>query len=569
MDRFRIDILPDGLRDVGLRGKCQERRPIGVLQAVVVRDGARGLHEARIHTRLGTARDRFRHLRDMLERKRLRCLPAIEEVAVRADEGQHLAIAGRGVELDGRRKVAKDGQNRPVADIFEGEDFFFLPKHHDAIRHRLSTLFQWQVFAIAAEQPKPHGDGNGFSFRALSARRIGLAERDAGGFGALRIGHARVERGRPRLIVPEHEFRQIGLVCIAERRDKILHRHGLPIVALEVEIEASPETILAKHRLQHPAEFGALVVDRARVEVVDFNKGRGACGVCERACIFRELGALEEPNFLDALHDRRAHVRAELLVAEYRQALLEAQLEPIAAGDAVARPIMKIFVRDHGLDAFVIGIGCGFGPGEDQGVVEDIQALVLHRAHVEVRDGHDHEGVEIVFEAEALFVPFHRALERLHRPGAAVILPGFDIDPQIDLAARTGRKAVLHHAELSGDQCEEIGGLRKGVFPNREVAARAGLAALDEVAIRKQDRRVFPVCFNAHSELRQDIRPVEVIGDAAETFGLALGAIDALRPIEAGERLVRFRIANRLDFERKRRGRHSLDCQILICETIA
>ena len=133
VDGFGVDIFADRLRDIGLRWKGQEGGPVGVFQAVVVRDGAHGLHEARVHARLGTARDRFRHVRDVLEREALRRLPAVEEVAVRADERQHLAIAGRGVELNGRGEVAQHGQHGTLADIFEGEDFLLLPEHDQAV----------------------------------------------------------------------------------------------------------------------------------------------------------------------------------------------------------------------------------------------------------------------------------------------------------------------------------------------------------------------------------------------------------------------------------------------------
>ena len=108
----------------------------------------------------------------------------------------------------------------------------------------------------------------------------------------------------------------------------------------------------------------------------------------------------------------RAHVGGEFLVAENRQPFLQAELEPVAAGDAVAGPVVEIFVRDHRLDAGVVGVGRGLRRRQHVFVVEDVEALVLHRAHVEVGDGDDHEDIEIVFAAERLLVPAHRALER-------------------------------------------------------------------------------------------------------------------------------------------------------------
>ena len=98
----------------------------------------------------------------------------------------------------------------------------------------------------------------------------------------------------------------------------------------------------------------------------------------------------------------RAHVGGEFLVAEDREAFLQAELEPVAAGDAVAGPVVEIFVRDDRLDRGEVGVGRGLGAGQHVFVVEDVEALVLHRAHVEVGDGDDHEDVEIVFAAEGL-----------------------------------------------------------------------------------------------------------------------------------------------------------------------
>ena len=141
--------------------------------------------------------------------------------------------------------------------------------------------------------------------------------------------------------------------------------------------------------------------------------------------------------------DGGALVGGELLVAKDRQPFLEAELEPVAAGDAVAGPVVEIFVRDDRLDLLIVGVGRGLGRRQHVLVVEDVEALVLHRAHVEVGDRDDHEDVEIVFAAERLLVPAHRALERIHRMRAARFLAGLDVDLQRDLAPRHGAEGVL------------------------------------------------------------------------------------------------------------------------------
>ena len=138
-----------------------------------------------------------------------------------------------------------------------------------------------------------------------------------------------------------------------------------------------------------------------------------------------------------------ALVGGELLVAEDGQPFLEAELEPVAAGDAVAGPVVEILVGDHRLDALVVGVGGGLGARQHVAGIEDVEALVLHRAHVEVVDGDDHEAVEVVLAAVGLLVPFHRALQRVHGVGAAAFVAGADPDLQEDVAAGAGGEAIL------------------------------------------------------------------------------------------------------------------------------
>ena len=57
-------------------------------------------------------------------------------------------------------------------------------------------------------------------------------------------------------------------------------------------------------------------------------------------------------------------------------------------------------MRDDGFDIGVVQVGCRFGKRQDVFVVEDIEPLVLHGPHVEVRDRHDVEHVEIIFAPE-------------------------------------------------------------------------------------------------------------------------------------------------------------------------
>ena len=65
---------------------------------------------------------------------------------------------------------------------------------------------------------------------------------------------------------------------------------------------------------------------------------------------------------------------------------------------------------DDAIQHHEIHVGRGVGARQHVFGVEDVEALVLHRAHVEVADRDYHVLVEIEFEPEGLFVPAHRGL---------------------------------------------------------------------------------------------------------------------------------------------------------------
>ena len=219
-------------------------------------------------------------------------------------------------------------------------------------------------------------------------------------------------------------------------------------------------------------------------------------------------------------------------------------------------------MRDDRLDALEIAVGRGFRRGKHIFVVEDVESLVLHGPHVEIRDRDDHEYVEIVFAAERCFVPPHRALERIHGMAAALLLAGLDIDAQRNVAARHGAETVLDTGELAADQSEQIGGLGKRILPDREVATGAGnLARGDEVAIAEQDRRLLSIGLDPGGVDRHDVRSVGEIGDAAEALGFALGAINLPRAIKPHQLGIGGRVEQGLDLQPERMGRSLRDGQ--------
>ena len=54
---------------------------------------------------------------------------------------------------------------------------------------------------------------------------------------------------------------------------------------------------------------------------------------------------------------------------------------------------MKILVSDHRFDALITKVSSDIGVRQYAGGIEDIEALVLHRTHVEVINGDDVEEV--------------------------------------------------------------------------------------------------------------------------------------------------------------------------------
>ena len=225
---------------------------------------------------------------------------------------------------------------------------------------------------------------------------------------------------------------------------------------LDVDIHTLAELVRADQGLDHANDLGPLFVDGRGIEVIDFDIGFRLNRMREWARILGKLARPQHAHVGDPLDRGRAHVGRELLIAEHRQPFLQAELEPVAAGHPVARPVVQIFVRDDRLDVGVVGVGRGLGIGQHVFGVEDVQPLVLHRAHVEIACRDNHEGVEIVFEAEFFLVPTHRLLQRLHDEIAAVLIARLDIDAQGDDAAGHRGEAVLDAGEVPGDQREQV-----------------------------------------------------------------------------------------------------------------
>ncbi len=396
-----------------------------------------------------------------------------------------------------RREIAQQRRQRPFRDVDERERLFRFGEFEHTCRVRRGGRFafetQRQIRAVRPDQADRERDqqrtllrfargGRAFAVTLRERHRVTTLRGIVSGFHR----HAR----RTSLAVPALVLREVAAVRVGHRVTEVVAGHRLAVVALEVQVHAFAKTVAAEQRLIHPHDFRAFLVDRHRVEVVDLDVALRAHRVRHRAGVFGELHLAQHAHVFDALGGAggfvgraAGHVGGEFLVAEHRQAFLQAQLEPVAARHAIAGPVMEVLVADHRLDVREVGVGRRFGVCQHVLGVEDVEPLVLHRAHVEVAHGDDHEAVQIEFEPEALFVPADRVFQRIHRVLGLVEIVRLDPHLQQLFLAGAGLHAFLERNELARDQREQIARLPERVFPAREVAAVGQLALLDQVAV--------------------------------------------------------------------------------------
>jgi len=69
-------------------------------------------------------------------------------------------------------------------------------------------------------------------------------------------------------------------------------------------------------------------------------------------------------------------------------------------------------VGDNRLYLLIGVISCSLGAAQHAGCVENIEAFVLHRAHIEIIYRHDIENIQVVFAPINLFIPAHGFFQR-------------------------------------------------------------------------------------------------------------------------------------------------------------
>jgi hypothetical protein len=203
------------------------------------------------------------------------------------------------------------------------------------------------------------GDAGFAQSRFVGGGCQGLRQRQRVAFGGRVVAALGLQPRRAGAGIPAAELGEVGLRCVLHGGDEVLAGHRLAVVAGEVEVHTLAEVVAANQGLDHADDLGALFVHRGGVEVVDLGVGSGADRVRHRPGILGELGDAQGAHFLDARYGARVQVLAELLVAVDGEAFLQRELEPVAAGDAVAGPVVEILVGDDAVDALIVGVGGG------------------------------------------------------------------------------------------------------------------------------------------------------------------------------------------------------------------
>ena len=101
------------------------------------------------------------------------------------------------------------------------------------------------------------------------------------------------------------------------------------------------------------------------------------------------------------------------------------------------------------------------------------------------------------------------------------------IDLQQVLFPGPRHDGLLAAYQLARDQRKQVAGFAMWIYPAREVpslvAFTGQIAVLDQIAVGQQHRVARLVGAQRHAVARHHIRAIKKIGDAAKSFGLALG----------------------------------------------
>ena len=89
--------------------------------------------------------------------------------------------------------------------------------------------------------------------------------------------------------------------------------------------------------------------------------------------------------------------------------------------------------------------------------VENIEALILHRPHVETIHRYNHEDIEVILAAIDFLIPTHRGFKAFHCKIDFVDVVRLGENLKRDLAPARRGKGVLNKLEIAGYQRVQIG----------------------------------------------------------------------------------------------------------------
>ncbi len=118
---------------------------------------------------------------------------------------------------------------------------------------------------------------------------------------------------------------------------------------------------------------------------------------------------------------------------------------------------------------------------------------------------------------------------------ALVCVVVLGVDEKLDATPRTRHELVADAGEVAGHQCKKVARLGKGVVPLGPVTTVLERAAVHQIAVAQKHRVALLGGHQRDREYREHVGTIEVVGDLAKTFGLALGAEVAARAIQAFE----------------------------------
>ena len=144
---------------------------------------------------------------------------------------------------------------------------------------------------------------------------------------------------------------------------------------------------------------------------------------------------------------------------------------------------MKIFMGHHSLDALEAHVGCDVGVSEHARSVKHIQALVLHRTHIEVIDGNNVVEIKVILESVNCLIPTHGLFERRHCVVAVTQILFFDPNMQVDRFTRRRCEHVTGALQIARHHGEQVAGLGKRVMPHSTMPALIEGHLLDQIAV--------------------------------------------------------------------------------------